>query len=478
VLGVNILIQLSFRNYIPMSLFLAPTVVAAWFAGRSVGLFVMLIGLFIEVIFYSSVHWNESKIDLIRITVYLVQGTILSLVFGRAHRLYKNVLLEREIAKSANDSKSLFLANISHEIRTPLASVLGYAELLKDSRLTPEQVKNYSTIIERTGNNLLQLINDILDLSKIEAGKLEVDVITFSLFNLLEEVKSTLQLWTEQKNINFIFNIDENVSEYIDGDPKRIRQILMNLLGNSVKFTDHGFVMLHCSAHDSELYFTVQDSGIGIMDCQKSRLFNNFCQADESIQRKYQGTGLGLALSRQLAQHLDGDITLVDSQFGCGSTFLFRVPYRASTEFQIAGGLQNTMLTSENTQLRQKKVLLVEDSLDNQFLINKILSDWGCEVVLASNGRQALEVVKMKMFDLILMDMHMPIMDGYTACTKLAEECCKIPIVALTASAMKEDRQRCLDVGCCDYVSKPIEKKQLYQTILRNLTDFPGVSRI
>lgn len=485
--------QAVLKEHIPMSLFLGSVVIAAWFGGAGVGIFTTILGAYIEVIYFSV---NPGLISLL---VYMIQGLIISFIFGRVHEIQKRLsqmltreresLLEKETmlktlsanqdelqaerqrAEQASKIKSLFLANMSHEIRTPLVSILGFAELLKDSEWDSKTVRKYGGIIERTGNNLLNIINDILDLSKVEAGQLEVEYIPFSVVKLMDEIASVLQVSCEHKGIKLEFNSVGSIPEFVISDPNRLRQILMNLVGNSIKFTETGFVRVTYEVCDNKLNFKVRDSGMGISDQQKGKLFEHFSQGDRSIARQYAGTGLGLSLSKQLAQKLGGDIFLLESEVGMGSLFMilidFKLPSREEIELKEAG----KPVLFKDYSFENKSVLFVDDSIDNQFLVQTILLDWGLKVVLASNGKDALEEVKKEKFDIILMDMQMPVMDGYTASKKLIENKCKTPIIALTASAMKEDRERCLMAGCRDYLTKPIQKYQLLHTIKKNIDE-------
>jgi two-component system, sensor histidine kinase len=475
-----------------------------------VGLFVTLFGAIIENIFYSATPFEffTSQTEVIRLLVFLGQGALISFIFGEVHRAQvtialreeqlsealnrerqsriekedlirklnatqEQIIAEQKKAEEANRLKSLFLAQMSHEIRTPLVSVLGFAELLKEPDLAPENARKYGGIIERTGHNLLNIINDILDLSKVEAGRLEIEKIPFSMKNLISEIHSTLHLITEQKNIHFEFIEVGKVPSIVIGDPTRLRQILLNLVGNAIKFTEQGFVKIRYQTTENELVFTIQDSGVGISPEQQQYIFESFRQGDSSISRRFAGTGLGLSLSKKLANKMGGDIKLVKSDLNQGSVFEVIVAFeRPSDSLEIVDNSSSLAPTAfENARFQKDKtVLLVDDSTDNQFLVQTILSKWGLHVDLASNGKEAIEKVKKDNYDLILMDMQMPIMDGYTACARLIEDSCKVPIVALTANAMKEDRERCLQAGCKDYLSKPIHKNQLFQVLQKNLS--------
>lgn len=375
----------------------------------------------------------------------------------------------RQKAKQAEQAKGLFLSNMSHEIRTPLVSVLGYAELLREPDITLETAKNYGAIIERTGNNLLEIMNDILDLSKAEAGQLLIENSSFKISELIDELSALFELKADEKSLQFIVEGQDCLPQKIISDSSRVRQILMILLNNALKFTNSGYVKLICKIENEGLIFYIEDSGVGMSAIQQEQLFQNFNQGDNSISRRYSGMGLGLSLSRQLAKKIGGEVHLLNTDVDRGTTFAFKIPVvipnpKETDEFQ-----KQLSLNIYDPYFTEKSVLVVDDSFDNQLLIKKILTDWGFEVILANNGQEAIDAVNLQNFDLILMDMQMPIKDGYTACQELVANHCDIPIVALTANAMKEDRDRCLKAGCTDYLSKPIKKSQLFLTIKKNL---------
>jgi len=366
-------------------------------------------------------------------------------------------------AESANQTKSLFLANMSHEIRTPLGAIVGFSELLKDPTVTTRERQQYAEIIYRTGSNLTKIINDILDLSKVEAGRLEVEKTYFPLSDLLSEIRSLVELKAGEKSISLKFYSKGALPEFVYTDPLRLRQILVNLLGNAVKFTDHGGVSLQTELSGPNLVFRVTDSGPGIAVEQRERLFQSFSQVDESSTRRYQGTGLGLALSRQLARLLGGDMILEDSQPGQGCTFVVKVVFEGEREIPTTILTKSSM--SATNQLTGKKILVVDDVEDNRLLLQRFLSKQGADVVLAHDGSQGVEKARAEYYDVVLMDIQMPIMDGYTATEKLRRTGYSGPIIALTAHAMKEDRTKCLSSGFDDYLTKPIQSSALLTTL-------------
>ena len=410
--------------------------------------------------------------------------------------------LEQEVAKrsaelrqalerteQANRSKSEFLANMSHEIRTPMTAILGYAELLLQEdgieKAPPGRVTNIQTI-QKNGQHLLTIINDILDLSKIEAGKMTVEQIKCSPHHIINDVLGLVSHRAQEKNLTLTAEFSGPVPESIQSDPTRLRQIVMNLIGNAIKFTQEGGVRVVCQMAKArepddkpQLQIDVVDTGIGIKPAQLDRLFKPFSQADTSTTRNFGGTGLGLDISRRLAKMLGGDIT-VTSESGKGSTFSIVVntgslegvrmidPAEASTRGKTKAGRKMDVPHGKNP-LDGAKILLAEDGVDNQRLISFVLKRAGAEVTLAENGRIACEKIDQatrenQPFDVVFMDMQMPELDGYGATAKLRAQGYTRPIIALTAHAMESDRQKCLDAGCDDFATKPINMKTLVET--------------
>jgi PAS domain S-box-containing protein len=393
---------------------------------------------------------------------------------------YKEIQAELEKAKYAaevaNATKSSFLANMSHEIRTPLGAVLGFSELLITEELTSPERSNYIEIIRRNGQLLSNIINDILDLSKVEAGKLEVERTDAPLSEILKELASILSLEASAKGIELKVTSEGVIPQQIRTDPLRLRQILLNIVGNAIKFTEKGSVTVrvklqHCADDKMKLAFIVADTGEGIPPEKLERIFAPFSQADVSTTRKFGGTGLGLALSKKLAQILGGDVILSRSEPGQGSTFVVTIDPGISEKvlFQSSEQMVSNVIPLtkpvEDLNLSQLKILVVDDSTDNQALIKRILKVLGASVVTANNGREAVERALSDNFNLVLMDIQMPVMDGYEAVRTLREQGYQKPIIALTAHAMKEEYNRSLQSGFDDHITKPIDRKVLVRTL-------------
>lgn len=380
--------------------------------------------------------------------------------------------IERRIhAEQSSQTKSQFLANMSHEIRTPLNAILGFTELLKDDNLSSEERQKYLNIIERTGENLSTLINDILDLSKVEAGHMDLIKKEFSLPLLISEIKDLIENLASKKHLRVIFESSENLPQTIYSDPLRLRQVLMNLLNNAVKFTEYGFIKLSCQKEDDKLMFTIQDSGIGIKPQERELLFKPFSQIDSSLSRKHEGTGLGLVLSKRLTELLGGSISLEKSTQQ-GSTFVVTVPFKEPPHNPTARPLLPlTGDDSSREKLKGLSILIVDDVKDNLLLIEHYLRNLDLKIDTALNGLEALHKIEKFHYDFVLMDIQMPVMDGHTATKKLRTKGLTIPIVALTAHAMKEDKERSLASGCNDYLTKPINRNILINTIAKYVNE-------
>ena len=401
-----------------------------------------------------------------------------------------DALVEAKVeAVRANRAKSEFLANMSHEIRTPMTAILGFADVLLeegDLELAPPLRLDAARTIKKNGAYLLDILNDILDISKIEAGRLEIERMSCSPLQLIAEIESLMRVRADARGLQFATEWEWPIPETVYTDPTRVKQILVNLVGNAIKFTETGSVslqtrVLQADGKPSKLQFDVVDTGIGMTAEQTGRLFQPFVQADTSTTRKFGGTGLGLTITKRLASMLDGDITIVSTQLGLGThiraTVAVGVPDGIKMIHSLSpGGESATGPTDDAGSLQLDcRILLAEDSPDNQRLISHVLSKAGAEVTIAENGRIAVDLAEEAVgegrpFPIILMDMQMPVLDGYQATMELRERGYTGPIIALTAHAMAGAREKCINSGCNDYVSKPIDRRKLIDTIQLHLT--------
>ncbi len=388
----------------------------------------------------------------------------------------------RKRAEAANKSKTQFLANMSHEIRTPLGIMLGFAELMMDPTHSEAERAGFADTILKNGQQLSRIINDVLDVSKVEFNKLETEKIDFTLSEFLADVLAMLRMQAEEKGLELIVTTEGPVPRRIFSDPTRLRQILMNLVGNSLKYTEAGMVELRVRSVSSPqthssmvLEFEVKDTGQGIPAENVSKLFLPFTQGDSSASRRFGGTGLGLYLSKRLAQALGGDLILRETSENRGSIFVFTIdagPFETDVKFYTERSTLG-MNAGHEQSLHGLKVLVVDDSPDNRLLVRRILEHSNAEVETADNGLIAVELVKEKKgeFDLILMDIQMPIMDGYESFKQIREYGFGKPIVALTAHALHSEREQCFALGFDDHLSKPIDRKVLVETISRLTQD-------
>lgn len=388
-------------------------------------------------------------------------------------RFQEELKAAREAAETASRSKSEFLANMSHEIRTPLAGILGYAEMIALYCHSDEERKSYMDKIRRCADNLTELISDILDLSKVEAGALKVEAVPVSLVSEIENLINILHGRAVEKSISLEVKYERPLPNAIQSDPTRLKQILSNIIGNAIKFTDKGNVTLriYVDKNSGQICFAVTDTGCGLSKEEQSRLFQPFVQADSSTTRKYGGTGLGLALSRRLARAMDGDLVCTQSEPGQGSTFVLSLLLKstASNSEPSSQRCEGSVSSKERVlpRLDGVRVLLAEDNADNREMLTRFLNEQGAVVDIAHNGKEAYEKAKAKSYEVILMDVQMPEWDGYEATRKLRKDGIKSPIVALTAHAMNDEREKCLEAGCSEFLTKPVDVPLLIQTVHR-----------
>ncbi|MGD8639504.1 MAG: ATP-binding protein [Gammaproteobacteria bacterium] len=410
-----------------------------------------------------SSYWQENIVLGGGLLLWLL---LLPIYVSKLLYILENALIA---ANNANTAKSTFLANMSHEIRTPLTAIIGYAEVSLDGNQTLQERSTALKTIVRSGNHLLNIINDILDFSKVEANQLDVEKMSVNLFQLVFDVESIMRPQAEKKGLDFNFRYDFPLPTKFSTDPVRLKQILLNLCSNAIKFTEKGSISItiNCDASNQVMRFVVKDTGIGITEKQIDKLFTPFQQADSSITRRFGGTGLGLSLSKRLTQMLGGTIT-IESEPDKGTSFTVTVDSGPLINSQFVHSLKQVAPIKEFESTYREEmplagsVLLAEDNPTNLQLISMLLRKMGADVSSAENGDVAVKMAQQNHYDLVYMDMQMPVLSGVDAVSILRSQNYDQPIVALTANATNEDKIRCVNAGCNDFLTKPISREKLY----------------
>ncbi|MDZ4688113.1 MAG: response regulator [Planctomycetaceae bacterium] len=396
----------------------------------------------------------------------------------RLEQLVRDLTAARQQAEAATQAKTEFLANMSHEIRTPMTAILGYVDLLQEPEFTAEQKQHAIETVHRNGEHLLAIINDVLDISKIEAGKMTLERVPTAPREIIQDVVELMSVRARQQGLDLKIDCLEPVPQTVETDPTRLRQILVNLVGNAIKFTKAGSVKISVqwsnrSSTAGILQIAVTDTGIGIDEEQLKTLFRPFTQADSRMTRQFGGTGLGLAISRRLAVMMGGDLT-VETRPGLGSTFRVAVACDRGLDDKLVAKTDDRLSTRTDkplNSLENVRILIVDDAPDNQKLLSFHLRKSGAQFDVAENGQIALDKLSHSRtttpFDVVLMDMQMPVLDGYTATRRLRELADDTPVIAITAHAMIGDREKCLAAGCNDYLTKPIDREKLLNVIAR-----------
>ena len=418
--------------------------------------------------------WFGQNINLLIENDNLIGVQVVARDITERKKFEAELLKAKELAEASEMAKEKFLANMSHEIRTPMNAIYGLANILKDKDLSKEDLESVLAI-NHSADNLIRIINDILDFSKIESGNVQLEQASFNLKDVISGVQQTLNLEAAEKQVILNTIIEPQVPEVFIGDEGRLRQILLNLINNAIKFTEEGRVDTRVSVKQQTpssctLLFKVQDTGIGIPEKKLKSIFRSFTQASDETSRKYGGTGLGLTIAKELIELQSGAID-VHSVEGEGSTFTFSIKFALDTNLQAAKPEEVEQYTYR--ELTAYRFLMAEDNPMNQLLARKVFAKWNCSIDFANNGKLAIAKLSEKEYDLVLMDLQMPEMDGYQATKYIRKELTgsvsDIPIIAITAHALSGESEKCISIGMNDYISKPFDQQELYGKILRSL---------
>jgi len=414
--------------------------------------------------YVSEIFSEQIKFNIFMFILFFIAAI---LVFVNQSRIMKALKKQTLNAKKASSAKSEFLANMSHEIRTPLNAILGFVDMIK-GETKETKTAQYIDIVDKSSKNLLQIIEDILDFSKIESGKLDIEKVDFNAKAEFEVITHLFQAKCSQKNISLTLNIDENLPQIINSDPLRIKQVITNLISNAVKFTTDGKnIIVTINYSNNLLFVSVKDQGIGIAKDKLLHIFESFSQEDSSTTREFGGTGLGLTISSALVKLLGGELK-VKSEFGVGSEFYFSIPAA------IGKDIIKTTQDTKEVVFKDKKILLVEDNKANQMFMKVLLKKLQLDYDIANDGLEAIKKFKDNKYDAILMDENMPNMNGIEATKRILEiekehNLPHTPIIALTANAIKGDRERFLEAGMDEYLTKPVNKKKLAEALKKIL---------
>jgi PAS domain S-box-containing protein len=431
--------------------------------------------------FYVEIRGHHFEINYIPVKadnnkILNMMGVVIDITaFKKSEAVLKNTI---ELTEAESKIKEQFLANMSHEIRTPIHGIISLTQFVIGTQPTDEQQK-YLELIKKSADNLLVIVNDILDLAKMDADKMTFEETNFNLSDTIQTAVATFIPKTIEKNIEIVNEISNDIPKELLGDPVRLTQILNNLLGNAVKFTDKGKVIISLKASEENdeycmLEFQIQDTGIGIPKSKINSIFDSFTQAGDDINRKYGGTGLGLSISKKLIEKQNGTIN-VESEIGVGTKFIFKIPYKLDKS--INKMISEVIITEAITLKKSLRVLIAEDNDINRFIIEKMIKDWGVELEFAETGREAFEKVNQGHFDIILMDVEMPDVNGYRATEmirgRMPAPINAIPIIAMTGHAMQGEKEKCIDCGMNDYLSKPFKASELKEMVARYTNEPP-----